>query len=168
MRFQYLVYIIFLLSFSVLAQSEPCPCCTENHRAFDFWVGEWEVFKPDGTLAGTNSIIKEQDDCILRENWISSNNPFTGSSVNFYNNQTARWEQLWIDNAGSHLYLYGNRKGNQMVLVSEEIPRENKPSYVNRIIYTLNEDGTVRQLWEILINGEVANVAFDGLYRKRN
>ncbi|MGI9547455.1 MAG: hypothetical protein ACR2MM_09480 [Flavobacteriaceae bacterium] len=167
MRIHKLIYGIFLLSFSVLAQTDPCPCCTENHRAFDFWVGEWEVFKPDGTLAGTNSIKKDQDNCILRENWISSNNLFTGSSVNFYNSQTTQWEQLWIDNAGSHLYLYGKRIGNQMVLVSDEIPREKKSAYVNRITYTLNEDGTVRQLWEILIKGEVTNVAFDGLYKKK-
>jgi hypothetical protein len=55
-----------------------------------------------------------------------------------------------------------------MILVSKEIPRDKKAPYINRITWTLNEDGTVRQLWEILVEGEVTNVAFDGLYRKRS
>ncbi|MEN8789848.1 MAG: hypothetical protein ABF295_10065, partial [Flavobacteriaceae bacterium] len=99
--------------------------------------------------------------------WTSSNGQFTGSSTNFFNAQTQQWNQLWIDNTGAHLYLSGERKDNQMILASNEIPRENDTPYINRITWTLNKDGTVRQLWEILAEGEVINVAFDGLYRKK-
>lgn len=159
-------YTAFLISGTVLAQAEPCPCCTENHKAFDFWIGEWEVFLSDETLVGTNSISKDQDSCILRESWSSAKSAFTGSSTNFYNKQTGQWEQLWIDNTGSHLHLRGNRDGNQMVLVSDEISREKEAPYINRITWTLNEDGSVKQLWEILVDGEVENVVFDGVYRR--
>ncbi|MGB5237728.1 MAG: hypothetical protein WBN59_08860 [Flavobacteriaceae bacterium] len=54
-----------------------------------------------------------------------------------------------------------------MILSSEEIPRENDDPYINRITWTYNEDGTVRQLWEIFAGGKVINIAFDGLYRKK-
>ena len=157
-----------LIGTNLNAQSDDCTCCSADNLAFDFWVGEWEVFKSDGTLVGTNTISKIQDGCVLSENWTSANSSFTGTSTNFFNNQTGEWEQLWVDNGGSHLHLRGNRTGNQMILVSDEITREDKPPYSNRITWTLNEDGTVRQLWEILVDGKVANVAFDGIYRKIN
>lgn len=35
--------------------AEP-PCATPAHRAFDFWIGTWDVARPDGTLAGRNRI----------------------------------------------------------------------------------------------------------------
>mgnify|MGYP001814192805 FL=1 len=120
----------------------------------------------DGTDAGKNTIIKIQDGCILMENWISAKGQYTGTSLNFYNDKTKQWEQLWIDNAGSHLKLTGKRTGNQMIMKSLPFEHQDGKNYVNKITWTLNKDGTVRQLWEILHNDTVSNVAFDGLYRK--
>ena len=159
-----LVFVIF--GQGLLSQSDPCACCTDDHKAFDFWIGTWNVTNPDGTAAGRNVIEKKQDSCILKENWTSANGKFTGTSTNFYNLKSGQWEQLWIDNAGTHLKLKGNRIGNQMILSSDEFMHTDGKNYVNRITWTSNEDGTVRQLWEVLQNGKVVNVAFDGLYRK--
>ena len=164
----YILIVSMLTITGIQAQSEDCACCTEDHKAFDFWLGEWEVFLSDGSKAGTNSIKKDLDNCLVRENWSSEGNNFRGSSINFYNKQQKRWEQIWMDNGGSHLHLKGQRDANQMILTSDEIPREDKPPYVNRITWTLNEDGSVRQLWEILVDGDVASVAFDGIYRKKS
>lgn len=150
------------------SQSDNCACCTTQHNAFDFWIGNWEVKDTEGKIVGTNNIRKAQDNCVIFENWESANGTFTGGSTNFFNKRTAQWEQLWVDNSGSHLHLKGNRKDNHMILISDEIPREDKPAYQNKITWTLNEDGTVRQLWEIIANGEVENVVFDGLYSRRS
>lgn len=149
-----------------LGQDPPCSCCSENHKAFDFWIGTWEVLNADGTQAGTNKIEKIQGNCILIENWTSADGKFTGTSMNFFNPETKLWEQLWIDNAGTHLRLKGNRSNNKMILLSDGFTRSDGLSYMNRITSTLNKDGTVRQLWEVLREGDVANVAFDGLYQK--
>lgn len=149
----------------VSAQSDSCACCTENHKAFDFWEGKWEVTNSDGTIAGTNTIEKIQTGCILKENWIGASGS-TGTSLNFYNLQTAQWEQLWVDNSGRHLKLKGNRVGNKMILSSEEFTHTNDKVYRNRITWTLNADGSVRQLWEILEQEKVVNIAFDGLYKR--
>ena len=168
---KYLVGLLFLflmLPINTSAQSDDCPCCTPNHMAFDFWVGDWEVYLKDGSLAGTNLILKDQDNCILRENWVSAKGGFKGSSTNFYNNQTGQWEQLWIDNSGSHLHLRGNRIGNKMVMLTDVIPAKDTDPYVNRISWTSNEDGSVTQLWEILVDDKVTKVIFDGTYRKKN
>ncbi len=158
-------FIILLSLSSVIAQQNECSCCTENHEAFDFWVGDWEVFSKDGSLVGKNTVEKIQDSCILRENWRGSQGS-TGTSFNFYNLKTKQWEQLWIDNTGNHLKLKGNRVGDQMILSSDAFTHTDGKEYVNRIIWTNNEDGTVRQLWEILHGGEAVRVLFDGLYRK--
>ena len=53
-----------------------------------------------------------------------------------------------------------------MIMKSLPFEHQDGKKYVNRITWTLNKDGTVRQLWEILHNDTVSNVAFDGLYRK--
>lgn len=138
-------------------------CDSEMHRAFDFWVGEWSVSTQDGQFAGENSIQKIQNGCVLQENWRSAKPPFTGTSFNFYNQQAKRWEQLWLDNQGGYLKLYGERNGNNMVLQSEP----NDKGAIDRVTWTENQDGTVRQLWE-RVSKEKAVVVFDGLYRKKN
>lgn len=157
---------LIISTISLNAQTNTCNCCTEKNTEFDFWVGSWNVTKPDGSPAGTNTIDKIQDNCILRENWISAVGNFTGTSSNFYNAQTNRWEQIWLDNQGGVLHLKGNRKGNQMILQSDELKNEKGEPYFHRITWTLNDDGSVRQYWETITNGKDVIVAFDGLYKK--
>lgn len=164
---KHLFLLPLLLFYSLTAFSQDdCPCCTENHKAFDFWVGEWQVTKPDGSAAGQNTIVKLEDNCVLRESWKSANGNSTGTSTNFYNGSTGQWEQLWVDNSGSHLKLIGNRTKNRMILSSEEFVGADGKKAVHRISWTSNEDGTVRQLWEVLQDDKVVNIAFDGLYTK--
>jgi hypothetical protein len=164
-----LIYIVLTFTFSInsMAQKDQnCNCCSEKHSEFDFWIGNWEVTNPDGTMAGTNVIDKIQDNCILRENWTSAKGNYTGTSSNFYNAKTNQWEQIWIDNQGGNLHLKGNRKGNKMILqTDEESNNDGKPFY-HRITWTFNKDGSVRQFWETITNKKEITIAFDGLYKK--
>lgn len=159
--------LFFFMSTLAVAQTDTCNCCTEQHKAFDFWIGEWTVTNPDGSLAGENKIEKIQDNCILLENWTSSTGNYTGTSQNFYNFKTKQWEQLWIDNKGGFLKLTGNRKGNQMILRTKDDTNAEGTSFYHRITWTANDDGTVRQLWETIAANQDIVVAFDGLYKKR-
>ncbi len=163
-RFILIMSLIFCGN--LIAQSSDCNCCSEKHSEFDFWLGTWSVTTPNGNLAGRNVIDKIQDNCIIRENWTSTKGKYTGTSSNFYNSQTDQWEQIWIDNQGGSLHLKGNRNGNHMILQSEEALNKNGDPFVNRITWTLNEDGSVRQLWETITNGKEITIAFDGHYRK--
>ncbi|MBT8393950.1 MAG: hypothetical protein HKO81_05985 [Flavobacteriaceae bacterium] len=158
--------LVLVLSFSVSAQSNDCKCCTEKHAEFDFWIGTWNVTNKDGSVAGRNIIYKIQDKCILRENWTSAKGKYTGTSNNFYNAKTKQWEQIWLDNQGGSLHLKGNRKGNEMILQSDEDLNKDGNPYYHRITWTKNDDGSVRQLWETITNGNEVTVAFDGLYVK--
>ncbi|MBR9846798.1 MAG: hypothetical protein GYB35_12155 [Algicola sp.] len=159
--------IAILCFITVTAQTKPCNCCTEKHAEFDFWVGEWTVTNPDGSKAGTNRIVKIQDNCILQENWTSAKGNFTGTSNNFYNYKTNQWEQIWIDNKGQSLHLKGNRTGNQMILQTDEETNTDGKLFYHRITWTLNDDGSVRQYWETITNTTEVTVAFDGLYQKK-
>lgn len=159
--------LFFLFANIVFSQTENCPCCTENHKGFDFWIGQWTVTNPDGTAAGKNSIKRIQNGCVIEENWTSVKGGYTGISHNFYNSLDKQWEQVWIDNVGVQLKLYGNRKGNQMILSSKPVRNNDGKMVVNRVTWTSNTNGTVRQLWEVLHDGKVANIAFDGLYKKQ-
>ncbi len=161
-----LLLLFFVVSMSVNAQNTSCNCCTEKHAEFDFWIGTWEVTNPDGTAAGKNVIDKIQDKCILRENWTSAKGSFTGTSYNFYNYQKKQWEQIWVDNQGQNLHLKGNRTGNQMILMSDELKNQQGQTYVNKVTWTHNTDGTVRQLWQTSTNKEEWKTVFDGLYKK--
>ncbi len=160
-------YVLFVMVNTILAQEiSNCPCCTENHYEFDFWIGEWEVTNAKGDVAGKNTIAKEENGCVLRENWTSARQGYTGTSINFYNSATRQWEQLWVDNSGASLKLKGNRQGDRMVMTSADFVKDDK-KLRNRITWFKNEDGTVRQLWEVVEGDRVVSVLFDGMYRRK-
>ena len=159
------LFITVLLSCMILnAQSTPCPCCTEKHADFDFWLGSWVVTLPDGSTAGNNLIEKIQGGCLLRESWQSSNPGFTGTSYNYYNPGTDSWEQLWIDSSGTILKLSGSREGNRMILRSEPVLDGEDKETVQQITWTILPEGKVRQVWEVILDGVPTQVVFDGLY----
>ncbi|NKI33012.1 hypothetical protein [Croceivirga thetidis] len=162
-----LVFVLFWCISVVKAQQNACACCSENHNAFDFWVGEWIVTNTDGSEAGLSVISEIENGCVIKENWTSIQVGYTGTSYNFYNSKLKRWEQLWVDNQGQYLKLYGQKVGNQMILESDEFEAQNGEILVNRITWTSNEDGTVRQHWEVLKEGEVNKTLFDGSYTRK-
>ena len=157
--------LLLLIPMYTMAQNDNCKCCDANYKAFDFWLGEWNTYTPDGKLAGTNSIKKIQGDCVLVENWISARAGYTGTSYNFYNASEKQWEQIWIDNQGQSLHLKGNREGDKMILVSDKKKDQRGNPIYNRIIWTKNADGTVRQQWETSSDKQSWKTVFDGLYK---
>lgn len=44
-------------------------CAGKENRAFDFWLGEWQVTTPDGKVAGTNRIESKYIGCVLHEHY---------------------------------------------------------------------------------------------------
>ena len=162
-----LVFAVFLSLNSWSQTADDCSCCSEAHTAFDFWIGEWRVTTADGSYAGTNTIDKVQDKCVIRENWTSATPGYTGTSYNFYNSQTKQWEQLWIDNRGQSLHMKGNRVGNQMILRTDDQINDEGKTFYHRITWTANADDSVRQLWETVVENKEISIAFDGIYRRK-
>ncbi len=160
------LFLFFLLLANVQAQAQSCQ--SEAHRAFDFWIGEWQVSNADGSNAGENLITSEQNGCLIKESWRSASGSFTGTSLNFYHPVKKRWQQLWIDNGGGYLELHGHREANKMILRSEPSINKEGKTVVQQITWALNDDKTVQQTWQTLLDGKVDKLVFDGLYQARD
>ncbi len=149
-----------------LAQTSPS--CDEEHKGqFDFWIGHWEVFDHTGKKVGENVIESRFDGCVLQENWTSSDSFSNGTSLNFFNPQKEKWEQFWVYHNGTTLHLEGELKGGSMILKGESIGPDGV-AIVNRITWTPNDDGSVRQHGEYSVDkGKTFSTGYDGLYKKK-
>ena len=141
------------------------PCDTPAHRAFDFWLGEWEVRTPDGKLAGVNRITREYGGCVLHERYDTPRG-YRGESLNAFDAGRGVWHQTWVDSQGTLLLLEGNVRDGSMVLEGQTASAGGPPTR-HRITWTPNADGTVRQHWESTDPKGAWATAFDGTYRRK-
>lgn len=147
-------------------QQGPPPCTTPEYRQFDFWVGSWTVFNPQGRQVGTNTIEKTLDGCALHEQWVSAGRS-RGFSYNIYDRARGRWHQTWVDNGGLLLQIEGGLVEGRMVLEGRTAGPDGATT-LNRITWTPVAADSVRQLWETSTDdGTTWSVAFDGMYVKR-
>lgn len=160
------VWLAALVFVSTLSAQTAPPAPPSEARQFDFWIGEWEVFSPDGKKAGENVIEKMADGWGLLENWTGAGG-YTGKSLNTWMPHKKQWQQFWIG-VGGALELSGGLNGKgEMVLAGRTTGRDGRET-VNRITWTPNPDGTVRQHWQTSIDAGAAwTTVFDGLYRKK-
>lgn len=152
---------------SASAQTTPPPACAApEYRQFDFWKGEWDV-TAQGKPAGHSRIEAILGGCAILENWRGTSGN-EGKSLNTWNASARRWEQYWVDGSGTPLHLTGGLVEGRMVLSGQQ-PQPNPQTGLTqreRISWTPNGDGSVRQLWETSNDdGKTWAVSFDGLYR---
>jgi hypothetical protein len=139
-------------------------CDAAEHRQFDFWLGEWEVTGPNGQPAGRNSITRELSGCVLHERWTGAGG-MRGESFNTWDRTRQRWHQTWVSSTGNLLVLQGGLVNGAMQMTGESTSP--KGLVRNRITWTPTPDGSVRQFWEISLDGgKTWRVAFDGRYRR--
>ena len=152
-----------------VAQRNSTPCeFDENFRAFDFWIGEWDVTSGDGgPAAGTNSITKQPGGCMLYESWVG-NGGSMGQSINYYDTVRGQWTQHWVDASGSHIELHGNLDENgAMVLVGSQTLMDGTVIPM-RGTWTPLDDGRMRQFFEQSNDdGETWFTWFDGYYIRK-
>ena len=153
------------VSTSSPAQGPSPPCAAAEHRAFDFWVGEWNVHGASGKLAGTNSIKREIGGCVLHERY-DTGRGYSGESFNIYDAARKVWHQTWVDSAGLLLLLEGGPRDGRMVLEGQTTGTDGKTTK-HRITWTPNPDGSVRQFWESTATNGDWTVAFDGKYTRK-
>jgi hypothetical protein len=146
------------------AAAHGATCDGAAHRAFDFWLGSWEVFLPDGKQAGSNVIASEYNGCVVHERY-STPTGFAGESLNAYDVARKVWHQTWMDSTGTVLLLEGGLKGDAMVLEGRTLRKDGLPLQ-HRITWTPVSDGSVRQHWETRSGEAPWTTAFDGRYRR--
>jgi hypothetical protein len=170
MRISLLAAILLLHSATTpAAQPAPtgCPATLREYHQFDFWIGDWEVRNPQGAIAGHSHIEAISDGCGISEHWSGASGS-TGVSYNAWDPETKRWYQFWIGNAPDGvLSLEGGIVRSEMVLQGSRLNAKTSKPQKQRIIWTPNADGSVRQHWETSDDGGKtwAN-AFDGTYRR--
>ncbi|MHA7871487.1 MAG: hypothetical protein ACX939_03965 [Hyphococcus sp.] len=154
------------LSAPATAQSQTPPCQEDVYRAFDFWLGQWEVFTPDGKKAGDNVISSQENGCLLLEEWTSVQGG-TGQSYNYYDPGMEKWRQVWVSGAATIDYAGGLTDEGAMALEGE-IAYRNGNTAPFRGVWTLQEDGSVRQHFT-QYDAEKDEWAdwFIGIYRKK-
>jgi hypothetical protein len=160
--------LLILLVLPVHAQNAPPPACAsgDGFTAFDFWVGDWQVYSNDAdrNLLGTNSVTKHYGDCLIMEHWKGADGS-AGASMNYYNKVTDEWRQVWVSNGYSIDYTGGLDAAGAMVLDGYIYNYQQAAKTPFRGIWTLQEDGSVIQHFDIYnAEDEEWNVWFEGRY----
>jgi hypothetical protein len=155
---------LWLLTAPAVAGTAGPACSASEYRQFDFWVGDWTVTDSAGARTyGTNLVTREEDGCLVHEHWRGSEGG-TGQSLNFYDPANRQWMQVWVASRGTVLRLAGHLAGGSMVL--EGSGPSAKGPVLNRIVWTPEPDGRVRQVWSVSRDsGQTWTVTFDGWYR---
>ncbi|MCB0476278.1 MAG: hypothetical protein KDC69_11425, partial [Flavobacteriaceae bacterium] len=134
----------------------------EEHHQFDFWIGDWNVYKyGTDSLVGKSHVKSILNHKTIEENYSSTLYPYAGKSYNIYNSKTKKWEQFWVDNSGMRLSLNGGIVDGKMILSGCE-----QDTICNKIIWSALLDKTVRQEWLHSEDmGKTWRKVFDGLYK---
>lgn len=143
--------------------SHPCEH-DPKFRAFDFWVGTWEVFSGPSQI-GTNVIERDLNGCVLIERWTSAAGS-RGISLNFLDPATGKWRQQWVADNGSVVWYEGEVRDGAMHYAGEQInPRGIKT--LARVLLQPQPDGTVRHRIENSTDGgKTWTNAFEAIYRR--
>ncbi|MGB0833898.1 MAG: hypothetical protein ACPGR2_05220 [Psychrobium sp.] len=156
------VVVLFGTSLSVKAETN---CKAAEYRQFDFWLGKWQVTNSQNTNVSRSNITSINDGCGILEEYTTATG-YQGKSLNIYDATMQQWHQTWIDNSGTLLQLDGKFEQGKMTLSGLTYNADGKEA-LNKIIWTPNADGTVRQQWMVSNdNGKTWQQVFDGMYRK--
>ena len=151
----------------MLVQAFPCEH-DAAFRAFDFWVGEWDVHVASGQLVGHNVIATEQHGCLLVENWTSAAGG-SGTSINFLDKASNEWVQVWNAAGGTQIHIRGGMTDNGMRLTGKIHYVSNDTTADFRGLWTPLPDGRVRQFFEQSNDGgESWAPWFEGFYSRRD
>lgn len=147
------------------AQETEAPCSSPEHRQFDFWLGEWNVFE-NGEKTGENTIRRAMGGCVIHESYRSTDSDYEGQSFNVYDARRGVWHQSWVDDQGLLLRLEGAFEDGKMRLEGAILDSEGR-EVLQRITWSrlAGNPDRVRQLWEQSADGgESWEVVFDGTY----
>lgn len=152
------------------AQMQPNTCTSAPYHAFDFWIGEWDVFdRASGQPAGRSSITQHDDGCVIEEVWTGVTPHDTGRSLNMYDITTGKWLQFWMNTIGDVSRFEGEPTpdgGMRVVALNEMRPGSTRTASIG-IEWTRQSDGSVRQHGIISRDGgQTWTDRYDYIYRR--
>lgn len=140
------------------ATSKTHPCqFAPKFSDFNFWLGHWDVYgdiEKTTPLFGTNTIEKDQNGCLVTENWVGASGS-TGTSMNYYDGTKEKWVQHWVSATGTVINIEGGLEHNSMTLTGKifYINTEENPVRDFRGTWTPVKAGVVRQFFEESVDG---------------
>ncbi len=145
------------------------PCyINENDRRFDFWIGNWDVVS-NGIKVGDSSITRPEGGCAIHEDYRTTG-IFAGQSMNFYNNESDKWMQIWVDSVGTKTIFTESDKPykGDIQFMSEQVKTDGSV-LTRRMTFTHNvEEDTVTQDIETSVDGgQTWTSAFVGIYKRK-
>ena len=161
--------VTLALPLSLAGQStqQPAPCSASAYRQFDFWIGDWDVTNPQGAAAGTNTITRILNGCVLHESWTGAGGT-NGVSHNIYSLQTGQWHQTWVDASGTLLQLDGGLDAEGKMVMRGKTVGQGGQEVLNEISWEPLASGQVRQMWRTSADeGTNWQVIFNGLYSRK-
>ena len=159
-----MLFVGIALCMTVSTAWGQAPCSAPEYRQFDFWLGTWEVRTPNGQLAGVNRITPVFGGCAIREEY-STPSGFTGGSLSTYDRASGQWQQVWMDSGGLALTLMGKFDDGAMTL-SGVATGTNGEAREQRVSWSSQPGGTVRQHWTAQDDSGAWQTVFDGSYTR--
>jgi len=145
----------------------PIDCNDSDHRAFDFWIGDWDVSPTSSKTVIAHSRIEKVVGCAISETYDQSLGPkgkpvdYHGRSISSYVPATKNWRQFYVDSGGTVSTLDGGIVDGAMVFHTKAGP------VTNRMTLKANADGSVRQHGEGSTDGKTWTPSYDFTYRRR-
>jgi len=152
------------------ATTNAYPCISNpQNREFDFWVGEWNVFRRGTNYqVGKEKVEKASGGCLVIENWTAIGYPNEGKSMNFISPKTSKWEQVWMGSGGQYLNYYnGQYSDGAMRYEGDGLDKAGK-KILFHLTYFNEGPNNLRQLLEqSLDEGKTWNTLYDFEYERK-
>lgn len=159
-----------ILLLAQAATAVPPPCTGPEFAAFDFWVGDWDVYPAQSpqTLVAHSKIERLYAGCAIRESWMPLKG-LGGGSLSGFDPTVGRWHQIWIGAQPGRVEFDGGLVGKDMVLAGYwRGSAAQGQDGLTRMTYTPLPGGAVRQHGQVSTDhGVTWAESFDLIYRRR-
>lgn len=141
-------------------------CTDADHRALDFWIGDWDVSPTGATAVIARSRIEKIVGCAISETYDQTIGPggrpmaYHGRSISSFVPALNGWRQFYVDSSGRAATLTG-RAADGAILLEEQ-----NGAATTRMTLKPNADGSVRQSGAVSRDGGKSwSPTFDFTYR---
>jgi len=137
--------MLILIAMALQAATPASPACdTPDHKQFDFWVGNWDVYRTDTDQLVAHSLIEKlYGGCAVRESWMPIGGT-GGGSLNSWRPAEKKWRQAWTDSGNNWNEYVGGLKVGVMVLTGTSAKAAGTAVPI-RMTYEAKSDGSVIQ-----------------------
>jgi hypothetical protein len=170
-----LSFPLALVLVALTTPAEPPPanpagprCPAPEVREFDFWVGDWDTFETDRSVPTSVARARVEPiaaGCAIHELYEQTDG-LIGDSILSYDAVRKVWQQTWVTNRGSFMFLTGAFRDGAVTLEGESHSRDGKT--VQMRITWKAEGPAVREFAVASTDGgKTWTPAFDVTFKRR-